>query len=364
MELEIKRKELFEGVNIAQAISEKKSVVPILSYMLISAQGDSVQISATDLEVFVKLKIPCSVRKEGEISVVSRKLYEILREMEFYSLKLSVQKYKISINSGSVVCEIVSLPSSEFPKVDDSGFSKIFTISSQDLRDLLDKTTFAAAPPEESRYALTGILIEVERGKVNFVASDGHRLSLCGKEIKTDAQKTFLISKSSADEIRKVVSVDNVDFEIFISSKASLFTCKNVSVWVKFLDEEFPKYKDVIPQDFKTKIVVKTPELKRVVRRASVFSSSKFSVVKLDVKKGTLKVSAESPEFGRSEESVDADISGQDIQIHMSTKYLLDSVSAIDAPLVSIKISGDMSPCVVEPSGGFGATGVIMPVRL
>lgn len=364
--MEIKRKEFIEVLGMIHNVTERRTNQPILSHVLIKSDSKEIQLFATDLEVFVKASGKFSKGAKFEIALPAKELYELAKELESENLKLEIQDGKVEITAKEGKYRVNSLSPSQFPLPKEKEYNYIATISAKDLYELTEKTVFAASS-DESRYVLTGVLVELADGYCRFVASDGHRLAFFEKpeEIKNNA--TFILPKNAISDIRRILGTYQKPFDILGEKEEVLLKSEEISLWIKTIQEDYPNWRDVIPteKDIISQSIVKTQDLKKSIKRASLFASPKFPYVVLTPTDGKLLAQAESEELGFMKEELDSDVSGEkDTKVAISIKYLLDAINSVDSPLISIKISGESSPVVISPVGGSGATNVIMPIRL
>ena len=368
MRMEIKRKDFIESLGVVQHVAERRATQPVLSHVLIKAEGKTLTLFATDLEVFVKVKGKCEKADGLEVAVPARELYELVKELDADKIKVESKNGSVSISAQKGKYRINGISPSQFPSPPEKDFSRVGFLSSQNLQSLIEKTAFATST-DESRYVLTGVLVELGKGFTRFVASDGHRLSLFEIQMEEDTseEQRFILPKNAVSDIKRVLPSVKDGFEIKVSDEDVLFSSENIEIWVKTIQEEYPNWRDVIPSDDElvSRCIVKVPEFRKSLKRASLFASSKFPYVNLSVEQGRILIESESDELGSCSEELDADTTGKTTEkIAISVKYLQDALSALDSPLASIKIFGDTSPCVVEPVSGEGATNLIMPLKL
>lgn len=364
--IEIKRKEFIETLGMIQHVTERRTNQPILSHVLIKSDSKEIQFFATDLEVFVRASGRFSKGAKFEIALPAKELYELAKELESENLKLEIQDGKVEIIAKEGRYRLNSISSSQFPIPKEKEYSYIANIPAKDLHELVEKTVFAASS-DESRYVLTGVLVELVDGYCRLVASDGHRLAFFEKAEEIKNNSTFILPKNAISDIRRILGTYQKPFEIYADKEEVLLKSEDISFWIKTIQEDYPSWRDVIPgeKDIISQSIVKTQEIKKSIKRASLFASSKFPYLVLSPTDGKMLVQAESEELGLMKEELDSDVSGKkEIKIALSIKYLLDAINSVDSPLTSIKITGESSPVIVSPVGGPGATNVIMPIRL
>jgi DNA polymerase-3 subunit beta len=363
MKLELKRKEFLEVLGQVQHITERRAHQPILSFVLIKAdEKNQLTLLATDLEVFVKAKSKCEKSSNLEIALPAKELYELVKEIDSEKIEVEVKNGTTELRTKSGKYFIHSLPSSQFPYPPEGEFFSIASMSSATLYELFEKTAFAASS-DESRYVLTGVLVEISKSEIRLIASDGHRLATYSVENENSQETKFIIPKNAVSDLKKILPSQKI-VEIKQNEGVVLISSPDISIWIKTISEEYPNWRAVFPKDEEvSRCIVKSQEFKKALKRVGIFASSKFPYVILEVDKGKVILRAESDELGSSEEEIDADTYGEE-KIALSLKFLQDAISSIDSPLVSIKIFGQTSPCLIQPVGGKGAENLIMPIKL
>ena len=186
MEIKINADAFLKGVQKVQGIVESKGAMPILSHLLISAEKDGITLKATDLEIGMMGFYPAQVAKPGSVTLNARKLFDILKELPAEEVRLATEENDwVTLTCGKARFRLPGLPASDYPKLPEYSEKGLLEFSGKQLREMIKKTVFAISP-DETRQALNGLLLEMEKDGVNMVGTDGHRLAL----IKRPAAKT------------------------------------------------------------------------------------------------------------------------------------------------------------------------------
>ncbi len=336
-----------------------------MSHVLIKSSDKDLWLFATDLEVFIRAKSHC-VQSSGFSAVIpAGELYELIKELDSEKVEFEGQDGSVLIKCREGKYRLQVLSPTQFPIPPEKSFSKVISISSGDLQNLIEKTAFAASQ-DESRYVLTGVLVEIDKDVIRFVSSDGHRLAMFEREHEGAEERKFILPKNAVSDIKRILASQSRVFDILSAEDEVLLRSDEISMWIKLITEEYPNWRDVIPSDdeVRARIILKTNELKKSLKRANLFASSKFPFVILEPKAGKLVVEAETDELGAMHEEIDADVSGDEIKIALSIKYIQDALSTMETSLTSIKLFGESSPCIVEPVSGEGALNLIMPIKI
>src|SRR6266508_3730958 len=186
MECSIEKEDLLRCLYLVQGVVEKRSSLPILAHVLIEGSEGMASLSATDLEVGIRQQCKAKVKTSGAVTTDARKLYEIIRELPPERIALrSARDGWVEVSSGKSRFRMASLDPKEFPALAPPATAQkdkkpvaVVSLPGQTLREMIEKTLFAASP-DETRLNLSGVHLEVQpTGKLRMVASDGHRLSI------------------------------------------------------------------------------------------------------------------------------------------------------------------------------------------
>ena len=157
MELTFERDALLDVLQVLQGVASGRTALPILSNVLIRAEGDTIECMATDLEVGIRMKVEGAVKEEGAITVSAKKLGDIVKELPADKPidLVTTANDRVEITCGDGVYKIIGLPDEEFPQLP-SIEGEAMSIGGETLRDVIQKTEFAAST-EEVRYFLNGL---------------------------------------------------------------------------------------------------------------------------------------------------------------------------------------------------------------
>jgi len=351
-----------------QGIVEKRNTMPILANVLIEASGAKINISATDLEVFIKDSSPANVSEEGSVTVNARKIFEIVKELPDNSIDVSRGKEdKVTVKAGKAKFSIMGLASKEFPVFPSIDESKLEEVESENLKEMIDKTSFAVST-DETRYNINGFLLEKEDSKIRMVATDGHRLAFIEKKdlkgLPASGKEGVLLPRKGVMEMRKLLDEKEGAFFLGITEKSAIMKKDETVISVRLLEGEFPDYKKVIPKDNDREISADRSNLLHSLKRVSILSSDKIKGVKFSFANSALTVSSSSPDIGEATEEVDIEYGGEEIEIAFNARYFIDMLEAISEEKVRIALKDSLSPGFIRPMGNDEYTYIIMPMRL
>jgi len=365
-----KKSVIVEALGRAQNIVERRNTMQILSNILLSAEKNNFTISATDLEIGIKIDLPVSVESSGQVTVNAKTFYEIVKKLPDKEIKVeSKENSWIEISCENSVFKIVGLSSKEFPKFPDLTNKDYSQIKCFDLRDMITKTIFSVSN-DETRYHLNGVYFEPsENNMIRMVATDGHRLSFVDRSLFAESSKIFpkgiIIPKKGVIELKRLVEEDPQGTLDVAFDPMNIYAKRgNISLSIRLINGEFPDYRQVVPTTNKNRVKVKRDDLLHSLERVSLLASEKSRGVKFTVKNSLMKISSNNPELGEAKEEVPVDYQGEDLEIGFNARYLTDCLNAIASEDVFLELNDKLSPGIIKGSNVGNYTCVVMPMKI
>jgi DNA polymerase-3 subunit beta len=368
MNLTISKEQILAGLQAVQNVVSTRTTLPILSNVLLRAEKDRLEFTATDLDVTVACSVEAKVKKSGATTVPIKKLFGIVRELNGNEIDLETDEKNItSIRSGSSFYKIHGLGADEFPPLPKFKDDKKVLLPQETVKAMMRKTSFAVST-DESRYVLNGIFISLKDHKMTMVATDGRRLALVDEEVDIAEKSSgeFIVPAKAVNEINRLLQ-EKGDVEIKFGDNQASFTLKNekdlsVLVITKLIEGNYPNYRQVIPGEAKERVPLVREEFLQALRRAEIMTSEKANSVKLAFGKNNLAITANSPEVGEARETLAVNYKGKEMAIAFNPRYLIDALSALSEDEVFFELIDELSPGVLKINGPF--LYVVMPMRL
>ncbi|HMP82857.1 MAG TPA: DNA polymerase III subunit beta [Verrucomicrobiota bacterium] len=368
MNLTIAKEQLMNGLQAVQNVVSTRTTLPILSNVLLRAEGERLEFTATDLDVTISCSVEAKVKKGGATTIPVKKLFGIVRELGGGEVELEVDEKNIcSIQSGASYYKIHGLAAEEFPPMANFKDDKKVLIPQEKLRGMIKKTSFAIST-DEARYVLNGIFFSLKEHKMTMVATDGRRLAMVDEEVDVSekSQGEFIVPAKTVTELNRLLQ-EKGEVEIKFTDNQAAFTLKeekgqSVLIVTKLIEGNYPNYKQVIPNETKERIALPREEFLHALRRAEIMTSEKANSVKLSFGKNNLAITANTPEVGEARESIAVNYKGKDIAIAFNPRYLIDPLNALSNDEIFFELIDELSPGVVKINGPF--LYVVMPMRL
>ena len=363
MKFSVTKEKLLEALQQVQNVVSTRTTLPILSNVLLQASGNEVHLTTTDLDVGVRGSFEAQVEKEGATTLPARRLFNIVRELPSSEVEVSVDaKNHASIRSGPSFFKIIGLGEAEFPPLPDFSGSKEFKIPQVVLRDGLKKTAYAISN-DETRYVLNGIFTSFRDGKMTLVATDGRRLAMVDADLEFPAshETDVIIPTKAVQELQRLLG-EVGEVIVKLSDSQISFTIGDSLLCSKLIEGNYPNYRQVIPGDSNERVVIGREALLETVRRVSLLSSEKSNSVKLVFSENRIEVTANSPDVGEAQESMDVIYQGPPMQIAFNPEFLQAPLRYLDSADVYLDLIDEMSPGVLRIEGTF--LYVLMPMRV
>jgi len=365
MKFKIDKANIINEFQSLAAVADKKQTLPILSNILIRCDVGEIRMLSTDLEVELEVVLDGhSVEAPGETTIPAKKAADIIRELPEgeVSFSLSDESSKLTVKSSSGRYNLSTIPGSDFPDFDVVKSEEVHTISTEKLRELFHKTSFAMAN-QDWRHYLNGCLFEKSLNSLNMVATDAHRLAVYKSELESEGDFSGIIPRKTAVELMKILPKENEEIQFYINSNNIVFMSKKFTFKSKLIDGNYPNYNQVIPQGEGTKITFNRKDMLDSLSRVSVLTSEKFKGVKLKAVDGVLDVSAHNPDQESAEEKLDIVGNSEGFDIAFNVNYLKEVLSTIEDKEISLISFGSDKSALVESSDE-KQTLVLMPLLL
>ncbi len=366
MRLTLSRQDLLQAVQRCQSIVEKRHTVPILSNILIEADGEDLSVTATDLEVGIRACTRAEVKEQGVITVSARKMFEILKELnDSADVHLSLEAGFIHLMSGRSKFRLATLPAENFPAIREEEEASLVSIDGNDLARMIASTSFAMSHDETRKY-LTGTLFELdEAGHIRLVATDGHRMAMHEATLHKKAGKCqSIVPRKAVMEIRRLAEECQGKLDLYIGERQVRVVAGSNSLSSKLIDARFPSYAEVIPQDNPEVAVIPRVEMDRVLRRSMIVANEFTHDVRLQFRTGEVVITTHNTEQEEAEESIEVDYSGPDLEIGFNGRYLRDVLGVVSGEHVRMEMKDSLSPVLLFEDGNQTARYVVMPMRI
>jgi DNA polymerase-3 subunit beta len=373
MEITVSRQELVRELTATQSVVERKTTIPILSNFLIEADGERLNITATDLDQAIRTSAAVKVKKPGSCTIPARKLYDYIKLLPDGDISIKMlENHWVQIRSGRSNTKMVGMARANYPQVPEFPTVAVTSISAVALKTLIARTIFAISN-EESRYTLNGALMVLKAESIAMVATDGHRLSFVEKAGETLAgisgEKRVLVPRKALQELQTLLGSTDAEWVEFADDEHTLFfRVGHRTLSTRKLSGQFPNYEAVMPRDNTKFAVVRSSELSAAIQRVAQFADERSGAIRMRLEGNELKISSQSTESGESEDTIDTPYSSDPIVVGFNSGYILDFLKALGnegevrLEFKDSQSAGQMRP--EDPDAEYKSRYVLMPMRI
>jgi DNA polymerase-3 subunit beta len=375
MEFVVSKREFVKGLARVQNVADKKAAMPILTNVLVAADGTGLRLAATDLTLSVSSTVAADVRKGGSVALPAKSVFDMAKALPEGEISVVVgPNFSTRVTGGKRRFELVGMPGDDFPALPTPGKAELRDVPIDAMAELIALTSFSMST-DDTRPHLAGALIESDGSVLRMVTTDGHRLSKGEKRVASAGKgsMSLLVPAKGIHELKRLldeakgekrdgetvptVAIGQSGSNVFLRREGTLMA-------VKLVEASFPAYQQVIPASSDRAARVSRGGLLDALRAVSLVSSDRTSGVKLQFTASKLTISSENPDVGAGTDEIDADLTGEPLTIGFNSRYLIDVLGALSTDEVLLELSGELDPGVVRPANSDEFVGVIMPMRI
>jgi len=375
MKFKINRDHFSNGLAQVLNVVGSKATMPILSNVLIEADKDQISLTTTNLDLGIRCRIKADVKEAGAITLPVKKLASIIRELPSVDVTLETStSHQAKVTSGGSQFKIMGMGKEEFPGLPEFEDEKAFMLDQLDFAQMLKHVSYAQST-DETRYILNGVYINFKEGKLTLVATDGRRLAKVEKATEVPEKSTgniILPAKTVSELVRLLDKGEKVQvsfndrrasFQIGTEKATESGLSDQIYLFSKVVDGNYPNYSQVIPKETAQRIKLDRELFLQCVHRAALVTTDKANSVKIKLGANQLEISASSPDFGESHESMGVEYSGPDLQVAFNPAFVMDPLRALTLNEVFLELKDEVSPGVFKTLDTSFVC-VIMPVRI
>ncbi len=363
---QIARDALLKPLQAVSGIVERRHTLPILANVLLEQREGHLYVTATDLEMQITAHSTLEGKDGQATTVGARKLQDLLRALpDDATLNVDVTSSKMTVRAGRSRFNLQTLPAADYPRIS-LGTEQLQTLSlpQGDLRKLFKLAEFAMAQ-QDIRYYLNGMLLVIDKGTLQAVATDGHRLSWASLAVPGDfSRQEVILPRKTVLELGKLLTDSEAPVTIDILANQVRFRFENIELVSKVVDGKFPDFNRVIPIGH-TKMV----ELDRVLalaalQRAAILSNEKFRGVRVVLAPDLMKIVCTNSEQEEAEEELEIEYKGDPLDIGFNITYLLDALQNVNVEKVRFAFGDANSSALVTMPDRDDYKYVVMPMRI
>jgi DNA polymerase III subunit beta len=366
MRMSCARDELAEKLQVVGRGVSTRATVQILAGIMLRAAGGKLYLSATDMEISLRVSLDVQVEEEGAVVVPGRLLVDIVRLLPPGNVTLEAKPDAglAQLMCGSAAYSLHTYGAEDFPRLPEFDPAAAFTVDRGAFLDTISRVSRSASR-DESRPVLTGVLVRFEGGKVVMAATDSYRLSVKETELAQGPPQELeaIVPARALSELARIgQGAESATLDVGVQENQIVFGVDGIWLTARRIDGQFPNYRQLLPEQFEAEVQLPREELLDVVRRTGLLAQRK-SPLRLRFAEGELTVSAQTQDVGEARESLPAAYAGEPLEIGFNADFLRDGLESVTDDTVRLKLISPLRPGLIH-----GETDdflyLIMPIRL
>ena len=360
------RDDLAHGTQLVGRAVSTRSSVQILGGILLRADGEVLELAATDMEMSLRIGVPANVREEGAVVVPGRLLVDIVRLLPVGDVSLEYRPGEgiVTLVSGSSEYRLHTYAADDFPRLPQAPEEGLAHLEREAFLETMGKVGRAASR-DESRPVLTGILVHLEGTTLVMAATDSYRLSVKETALSSAVTETLdaIVPARALTELARIAQGSTAELlDVGVQENQVLFRVDGVSLTARRIDGQFPNYKQLRPETFEMELVLPREELLEVVRRVGIMAQ-RNSPLRLRFEEGQLTIQAQTQDVGEARESLPIPYAGDLLEIGFNPDFLRDGLESVSESEVRLKLISPLRPGLITGAGE-DFWYLIMPIRL
>ena len=366
MKFSVPKETILEELQLLQGIVEKRNTMPILANILIQTSDKEVELVGTDLEVGLRTHFPAEIEEPGAVTVSGKKIFEIVKSLPDGQVVTFVDdpNHMMNVTAGESEFKVLCLPKEDYPQVQEPKFAKAIGFPADAFQDMIDRVFFAIA--QEQRYYLNGALMILKKKSLEFVATDGHRLTYCQRacdDLAPGPEIKVIVAKKTLNELRKFAE-GRIEFDM--DENNLFFRCGQRTLISRIIESKFPNFEAVIPKDNPSTAFLPRERFTDAIRRVALLSAERSRGIKFTFEKNRIRLFSSNPEIGEARDRIEVEYKGPSLEIGFNAQYIMDFLTTVKSEKIRFEIKDENSAALMKPDGeeGIKSLYVLMPMKI
>lgn len=364
MKFTCSRDELGKALTILMRVVSPSATLESLRGVRIEV-ADTLTLSATNLEIGIRVQVPCTQSEEGVVLINPRVLLDTIKYSDTSTVTIEKKGNTISVRLTSGTTTIKTLNESDFPTIPVKGENLPIQLATKGfvngIRAVLYAVSRSVIKPE-----LASVYVWQDGQELVFVATDSFRLAekRISQALDTDGDTSLLIpQKNTQDLVGILEQLEDIGYlQVAIDKDQLAVKAGAVSLTVRTLDSAFPDYRKIIPTEATTTVTLLKKDISQILKKTSIFSD-KFNKIRLEVGTDGLTVSTASQEVGEMSDIIKGVVEGESAQVSLNYQYVSDCLQSIESDSVTLSFYGQGKPVIVRGVGDKSFMYLVMPMN-
>jgi DNA polymerase-3 subunit beta len=369
MQFTIQKDVIYNGLNVVGKAAALRGIQPVLSNVLIETLEDNqIKLCATDLDISIEIKVPAIIVENGNITLPSKKLFEIISKLPNEAVNFNLNKVNnlMEIKCGKSKFDLRGISASEFPVIEYPETEESVSVEINTLLKAVKQTTFATAT-YDSNNVLSGVLFKIKENILEMAATDGNRLARVKEKIENKEKKDYsvVIPSRTLKEFTGILSgVEDKAVSISVKNSQILFKLNDRYITSRLIEGQYPSYEQLIPKNYEIKAIADKASLNQAIDRAATMVNERTNIVKMNFNDNKLKLTADTPDLGDSCDEIDVEFDAEELNIAFNHKYIQDFLKVVDTEKVLIELNGSLAGTLFKSADESDFLCLVMPVQV
>lgn len=356
---------LLRNLQTVNGVVSSNTVLPILEDFLFVVEKNKLTISGTDLETSITTWMDIKSKSEGKVAIPARILVDYLKTLPEQPLTFSIDEdsCQVEITTDRGKYKLNGENGDDFPRVSSDDKMSDIILPSGVLQKVINKTAFATGT-DELRPPMTGVLFQLNKDGINFVATDAHKLVRYRRtDAKASGSASLIMPKKALNLLKSNLPGEQTQVTISYNSSFAFFSYNNVKLICRLIEGRYPDYNAVIPTENPNRLTINRADFLNTLRRVIIFSNKTTHQVILKIKGNELIVNAQDLDFSNeANERLDCTYEGDNMEIGFNAKFLLEMLNAMDNEEVRMELSTPNRAGLLLPTESDPAEDLLMLV--
>jgi DNA polymerase III subunit beta len=352
---------LAEALQTVQRGVSTRPGIPALTGVLMTVGEGQIALATTDLEVSTEVRLDVDAREDGRALVPARLLADMVKSLPPDAVEIEADGGQAKVTCRSFEGTLRCLPAEDFPILREPEGTRI-TVDAVAFAEAVSQAARAASR-DEARPVLTGVLLEANREGLTLAATDSYRLAVREVQATGEGETTVLVPERALSEAgRAAGGEEKGEAEIILGDSQAAFRVGSLRLTSRLIDEQFPNYRQLIPEPAENRLEAPRQELLEAVRRVGLLARES-SPIRLELNALGVRLTSSSPDLGGAVEVLEATYQGEELTAAFNPNYLADGLAGIAGDRVRVELRDGLKPALLRGEGD-EFTYLVMPVRL
>ncbi|WP_304231907.1 DNA polymerase III subunit beta [Jiulongibacter sediminis] len=342
MKFIVSSSELLKHLATISGVIANNPIVPILENFLLQLDETNLTITASDMQTVMITEAQVESSDKGSIAVPAKLLMETLRSLPEQPVTITIDEdtFGTEIVTANGRFKLAGENPMDFPRAPEVNRNFSIELDSDVLGTAISNTIFATST-DDLRPAMTGVFVQLDSDHTTFVATDGHRLIRYRREdVKSDNATNMILPRKALNLLKSSLPSETLPVKAEFSNSNAFFSFGNIKMICRLIDERFPDYENVIPQNNPNHMKIGRAELLSTLKRISIYSNKTTHQIRLKVDNNNLEISAEDLDYSNeANEKLGCEYNGEPIEIGFNAKFLVEMLSNLNTDNLTLEMS-------------------------